>query len=151
MPVSDALDRETNRCLSISICFSVNKYIIISPNLNFLYMAIILNILISGLAVAFASYLTPGAYVDGYMTAIIVAVVLAVVNSTIGPILKLLTFPLNVLTLGLMSLVINVLMVLLVAKIIPGFTLDGFWSAFVFAIILALVNMILGGVLVDKK
>lgn len=123
----------------------------ISLNLNFLYMAIILNILISGLAVALASYLTPGASVDGYMTAIIVAVVLAVVNSTIGPILKLLTFPLNILTLGLMSLVINVLMVLLVAKIIPGFTLDGFWSAFVFAIILALVNMILGGVLVEKK
>lgn len=114
-------------------------------------MAIILNLLISGLAVAIASYLTPGAHVDGYLTAIIVAVVLAIVNSTIGPILKLLTLPLNILTLGLMSLVINVLMVLLVAEIVPGFTLDGFWTALVFAIILALINMVLGGILVDKS
>lgn len=81
------------------------------------------------------------------MTAIIVAVVLAVVNSTVGPILKLMTLPLNILTLGLMSLVINVLMVLLVAEIIPGFTLDGFFAGLVFAIILALVNVFLGGLL----
>ena len=107
-------------------------------------MAIILNLLISGLAVAIASYLTPWAHVDGYVTAIIVAVVLAIVNSTIGPILKFVTLPLNILTLGLISLVINILMVLLVAKIVPGFTLDGFFSALIFAVILALVNMVLG-------
>lgn len=114
-------------------------------------MAIILNILIGGIAVAIASYLTPGAQVDGYITAIIVAIVLALVNSTIGPLLKLLTFPLNIATLGLVSLIINVLMVLLVANIVPGFVLDGFWTALVFAIILALVNMILSGLLTDKK
>lgn len=77
------------------------------------------------------------------MTAIIVAVVLAIVNATIGPFLKLLLLPLNILTLGLISLVINVLMVLLVAKIVPGFSLDGFWTALVFAVILALVSMVL--------
>lgn len=87
-------------------------------------MDILINILLSALAVAIASYLTPGATVDGYMTAIVVAVVLALVNSTIGPVLKFLTFPLNILTLGLMSLVINVLMVLLVARLVPGFHLD---------------------------
>lgn len=107
-------------------------------------MAIVLNLLISGLAVLVAAYLTPGAHVDGYVTAIIVAVVLALVNSIIGPVLKLVTLPINILTLGLVSLIINILMVMLVAKIVPGFTLDGFWAAFVFAVILALVNMILG-------
>ncbi len=106
-------------------------------------MPIILNLLLSGLAVAIASYLTPGAHVDGYLTAIIVAVVLAIVNTIIVPILQLLTLPLNILTLGLFSLIINVLMVLLVARLVPGFVIDGFWVALVFAVVLALVNMVL--------
>jgi putative membrane protein len=108
-------------------------------------MNTLLNILVSALAVAIAAYITPGASVDGYITAIIVAVVLAIVNSTIGVFLKVLTFPINILTLGLVSIVINVLMVLLVTKIVPGFHLDGFWIALVFAVILSLVNMVLGG------
>ena len=84
-------------------------------------MNIVLNLLISALAVAIAAYIIPGVVVDGYFTAIVVAITLAIVNSTIGPFLKILTLPLNVMTLGLFSLIINVLMVLLVAKIIPGF------------------------------
>lgn len=112
---------------------------------NFSYMNTLINILVSALAVALAAYITPGASVDGYLTAIIVAVVLAVVNGTIGVLLKILTFPINILTLGLVSIIINVLMVLLVAKLVPGFKVDGFWIALVFAVILALVNMVLGG------
>ncbi len=112
-------------------------------------MAILINLLLSGLAIAIATYLTPGAHVDGYLTAIIVAVVLAIVNSTVGPILKFLTFPLNVLTLGLVSLIINVLMVLLVARLVPGFSIDGFFTAVIFAVILALVSMVLGGSMVS--
>ncbi len=104
---------------------------------------ILLNLILSGLAVAIASYLTPGAHVDGYLTAVIVAVVLAIVNTIIVPILQILTLPLNILTLGLFSLVINVLMVLLVARLVPGFVIDGFWVALIFAVILALVNMVL--------
>lgn len=100
---------------------------------------------------ALAAYITPGATVDGYLTAIIVAVVLAIVNSTIGIFLKILTFPINILTLGLVSVIINVLMVLLVAKIVPGFQLDGFWTALIFAIILALVNMVLGGANITRQ
>ncbi len=107
-------------------------------------MAILLNILISGIAVAIASYITPGSHIDGYITAIIVAVVLALVNSSIGFFLKVITLPINILTLWLMSLVINILMVLLVAKIIPWFTVDGFFSALVFAVVLALINMVIG-------
>lgn len=114
-------------------------------------MNILLNILVSALAVAVAAYVTPGASVDGYLTAIIVAVVLAIINSTIGIFLKILTFPINILTLGLVSVIINVLMVLLVAKIVPGFHLDGFWTALIFAIILALVNMVLGGGGITRK
>ena len=114
-------------------------------------MNILLNLLISALAIAIAAYITPGASVDGYLTAIVVVVVLAIVNSTIGPLLKILTLPLNILTLGLISLIINVLMVLLVARIVPGFGLDGFWTALVFAVILALVSMVLGGGLIGRN
>ncbi len=114
-------------------------------------MSFIINLLLSALAVAVAAYITPGATVDGYLTAIIVALLLAIVNSTIGPILKNIALPLNILTLGLVSLIINILMVLLVDKIVPGFSLDGFWTALVFAVILALVNMVLGGGLIGNR
>ncbi len=113
-------------------------------------MAILINLLLSGLAIVIATYLTPGAHVDGYLTAIIVAVVLAIVNSTVGPVLKFLTFPLNLLTLGLVSLIINVLMVLLVARLVSGFSIDGFFTAVIFAVILALVSMVLGGSLMTN-
>jgi len=106
-------------------------------------MAMILNLLISAIAIALAAYLIPGATVDSYMTAFIVAVVLAIVNMTIVPILLFLTLPLNILTLGLISLVINVLMVLLVAPIVPGFEISGFWIALIFAAVLSLINMVL--------
>jgi len=59
-------------------------------------MSLLINLLVSGIAVIIASYFTAGAHVDGYITAIIVAVVLAIVNSTIGLVLKILTFPLFV-------------------------------------------------------
>ncbi|NRH20651.1 phage holin family protein [Candidatus Gracilibacteria bacterium] len=113
-------------------------------------MNILLNLLISALAVVIAAYITPGVVVDGYLTAIIVAFVLAIVNSTIGPFLKVLTLPLNILTLGLFSLIINVLMVLLVAKIVPGFGVNGFFTAMIFAIVLALISMVFGGNLLMK-
>lgn len=106
-------------------------------------MTVFLNLILSGIAIAIASYLIPGATVDSYMIAFIVAVVLAIVNTTIVPVLQVLTLPLNILTLGLFSLIINVLMVLLVARLVPGFEISGFWVALVFAVILALVNMVL--------
>jgi putative membrane protein len=113
-------------------------------------MAIIINILISALAIGVTSYLIPSVTLDGVWTAIVVAIVLAVVNSTIGPFLKLLTLPLNVLTLGLVSIIINILMVLLVDRLVDGFSVGGFWSALVFAVVLALVSMVLGGALATK-
>lgn len=105
-------------------------------------MTVLLNLILSGIAVAIAAYLTPGVVIDGYFTAVIVAVVLAIVNVTITPVLQILTLPLNIITLWLFSLIINVLMVLLVAQIVPGFQISGFWVALVFAVVLALVNMV---------
>ena len=97
-----------------------------------------------GAAVAIAAFLIPGVTVDGFLTAILAGILIAVVNATIGGILRILTFPINILTLGLMSFIITVLMVLLVDSIMDGFNTNGFFSAVIFAIVLAVIKMLFG-------
>lgn len=107
-------------------------------------MKFLVSILLSAVAVFAAAYLVPGVELNGFMTALIVALVLGLVNATIGLLLKMLTAPLNWLTLGLVSLVINVLMVLLVDNFINGFSTNGFWAAAIFALVLAIIQSFLG-------
>ena len=97
-----------------------------------------------GVAVALAAYFLPGVTVDGFLSAIIAAILIALANATIGTILRLLTFPVNILTLGIMSFIITVLMVLLVDSLMSGFDTSGFFSAMIFAIVLALIKMVFG-------
>lgn len=111
-------------------------------------MKIILRILVSAIAIAIAAYLVPGVTVDSFWTAIVVAVVLAIVNGVIGTLLRVLTLPINILTLGLVSFVITVLLIMLVDSLVDGFETGGFLATAVFAIVLALVNMVFG---VDKE
>ncbi len=106
-------------------------------------MKIIINLVLSTLTVIVSAYIIQGVTVDGFLTALVVAVLLGIVNSIIMPIIKLLTLPITVLTLGLFSLVINALMVLLVAWIVPGFMVSGFLPALLFAILLSLINTII--------
>lgn len=82
----------------------------------------------------------PGVEISGFFAALVVAVVLALVNIIIRPIVLFLTLPINILTLGLFTLVINALMVMLASWFVPGFEIAGFWTAFFFSIILALIN-----------
>ncbi|MFM6976065.1 MAG: phage holin family protein [Sphingobacteriaceae bacterium] len=107
-------------------------------------MKFIIEILLTGLAVVIAAYLIPGVWVDGYLTAIVAGLLLAFANATIGLLLRILTFPINFLTLGLMSFLITVLMVLLVDRLLSGFNTSGFFSAMVFAIVLAIIKMVFG-------
>lgn len=107
-------------------------------------MKFLISLLLSALAVLAAAYLVPGVDIDGFVVALVVAVVLGLVNATIGLLLKLITAPLNWLTLGLISLIINVLMVLLVDSFIDGFSTNGFWAAAVFALVLAIIQSFLG-------
>ena len=107
-------------------------------------MKLIIEILLMGVAVALAAYLLPGVNVSGFLSAIIAGVLIALANATIGTILRLLTFPINVLTLGIMSFIITVLMVLLVDSLMSGFNTSGFFSALLFAIVLALIKMVFG-------
>lgn len=106
-------------------------------------MKMILNWLASALVILTAAYLLPGVHVASFITALVVAIVLGVVNAFLKPILILLTLPLTILTLGLFTFVINALLILLTAKIVPGFVVDGFWWAVLFGIVLSVINFIL--------
>jgi putative membrane protein len=101
------------------------------------------KLLFRTLAVGVAAYVVPGVGVTGIWSAVAVAIVLGILNSVLRPILLILTIPVNILTLGLFTLVINTGMVLLTAKIVTGFAVAGFWPAFLFSVVLWLVNWFL--------
>ena len=84
--------------------------------------------------------------VDSYGTAIVVAVVLALVSVFLAPALLLLTLPLNILTLGLFTFVIIGALVMLTAHLVPGFHVAGFWWALIFALVLSVINAVFHGV-----
>jgi len=105
-------------------------------------MNFLIRLLLSAISVLVAAYLLPGAAVDGFFSAFIVAIFLALFSATLKPILTFLTIPITILTLGLFLLVINALMVLLADYIVSGFAVSGFWSALFFGIIVAIVNSI---------
>ncbi|MDZ4231215.1 MAG: phage holin family protein [Patescibacteria group bacterium] len=106
-------------------------------------MGILINWLISTLVILASAYLLPGVTVDGFLAALVAALVLGLVNAILKPILVLLTLPINILTLGLFTLVINATLVMLTAYIVPGFAVAGFLWALLFGLILSVVSMIL--------
>ncbi|MCX5795956.1 MAG: phage holin family protein [Elusimicrobia bacterium] len=108
-------------------------------------MKILLHILVSGVAVYATARLLPGVHVAGFGTAIVAAVVLGVVNGFVRPILLIVTLPINLLTLGLFTLVIIGGCVELAAWLVPGFVVDSFWWALAFAAVLWVVNSFLHG------
>lgn len=103
-------------------------------------MEIIISILLSTIAVFVTAYILPGVHLESFGTALVVAVVLGFINTFIRPIIFLLTLPINILTLGLFTLVIIGGIVMLVSAIVPGFKVDGFLWAMVFAVVLAIVS-----------
>lgn len=107
-------------------------------------MNILLRILFSGIAVILTSYLLPGVHIENFFSAIIVAAVLALLNSVLKPFFVVLTIPVTILTLGLFLLVINSVMILIAGSIVPGFIVNGFWWALIFSIILSIISYLLG-------
>jgi len=104
-------------------------------------MKLLFQWFIAALAILVAAYIVPNVIVT-LPGALIAAVVLGALNLFIRPLLLVLTLPITLLTLGLFSLVINALLVMLAALVVPGFAVAGFWTAFLFAIVLALVNWV---------
>lgn len=106
---------------------------------------ILLKLLISGLAVFFTDWLLSGIDVTNFTNALLIAIVLAFLNTFLKPVLVLLTIPFTIFTLGLFLLVINAGIILLASKLIDGFYVSGFWWALLFSIILSITTSILEG------
>ena len=114
-------------------------------------MKLILKLLINAVAVFIIAHVLNGVSVDGYVTAIIVAVVLSILNVLVKPILVILTLPITIITLGLFLLVINAAIILLADKLIDGFAVNNIWTAIVFSILLMILQSILNSVLKEDK
>lgn len=97
--------------------------------------------LLNSLVIFVAAYLLPGIHVGNFLTALAIALVLGILNSTIRPILIILTLPLTIVTLGLFLLVINACMILLASSIVPSFEVDGFWWAVLLSIFISLIHL----------
>ena len=102
----------------------------------------LVGLLVTALAVLVTAYLLPGVHVTNFFWALLVAAVLGFLNATIKPLMVIITIPITVFTLGLFLLVINAVVILLASAIIPGFSVDGFWWALGFSLILSLINSI---------
>jgi len=107
-------------------------------------MRFIFRLLINVVAILIIAHIAPGLIrVDGFLAALIAAVVLGIVNTIIRPILVILTFPLTLLTFGLFLLVINALMLWLVSALLSGFSVNGFWGALFGSILISIVSWLL--------
>ncbi|HPK04696.1 MAG TPA: phage holin family protein [Bacteroidales bacterium] len=107
-------------------------------------MNLLFRILITAVSAIIAAYILPGVHLADFSTAIIVAFVLAVLNSILKPILVVLTIPITVFTFGLFLLAINAGIIMLADYLISGFNVNGFWSALLFSIVLSLISSLLG-------
>ena len=111
-------------------------------------LRVLLGLVVVALAFLVTTRIVPGIQVHGGVSGyVIVAVVFGLVNGILGPVLRLLTLPLSILTLGLFMLVLNALLLGLCAWLVPALTIDGFWSAFIGAILIGLVSWVLNHVL----
>ena len=106
-------------------------------------MRLLLHWVLSAVAVWIVAHVVPGISVSGPMAALIAALVIGLINATLGLLLKILTFPLTLVTLGLFWFVINELMLELAAAFVPGFEVRGFVPALIGAVVLSLVNSVL--------
>jgi putative membrane protein len=114
-------------------------------------MRLLVNWVLSALAVWIMAQLVPGIHVNGAVAALIAALAIGFINATIGLLLKILTFPLTLVTLGLFWFVINALMLELASALVPGFQVRGFFAAFIGAIVLSIVNLLLKAIVLPSQ
>ena len=114
-------------------------------------MKIILKMLLTAVAVVILAEILPGIYVDGYTSAVVVAIVLGLLRIFVRPLIILFTLPITILTLGLFLFVINAIIILLADKLIDGFAVSGFLYALLFSLLLSFFQSILYSFLKEKK
>ena len=113
-------------------------------------MRLLLHWILSAVALLVVSHFVPGFQVRGLIPALIAAVVIGLLNATVGLFLKIITFPLSILTLGIFLLVINGAMILVASAIVPGFHVYGLGPAFWGAVVLALLGMLIRAIVKDE-
>jgi putative membrane protein len=114
-------------------------------------MKFIFRLLINALAILLVAYLIPGITVSGFWAALIMAIVLGIINALISPLVKILTLPISILTLGLFTLVINALMFLLASYFVTDVEINSFASAFWGALIISIISWLTNQFLKKKK
>lgn len=102
---------------------------------------LIIRWILLALTLLFTAWLLPGIHLAGFWPALWAALVIGIINVFIRPILMIITIPINILTLGLFTFILNALLLLLVARIVPGFVIDGFLSALLGSIIISIVSV----------
>lgn len=113
-------------------------------------MGFIINLLVSALVVFGLANVLPGVSVKGYGSAIIVAIVIGLLNAIVKPILRFISLPITILTLGLFSFVITAIIILIASAIMgDSFHVDGFWYALLFGVVLGVINSLIGGMMED--
>lgn len=114
-------------------------------------MRLLVRWLINAISLMIVAYFVPGFVVHGFVAALIAALIIGFVNATLGLLLKILTFPLTVVTLGLFLIVINAVMLKVAAAVSPGFAVRDWTAAFLGAILLTIVSSFLHWLVKDDR
>lgn len=113
-------------------------------------MVLLVRWILFALAIIFVAWLVPGIEVENFQSAMLVTVIIALINIFIRPLIVFITLPINILTLGIFTLVINALLLMLAGYLAPGVDVEGFLSAFIGSVVLAFLGLIINMVTIDK-
>ncbi|HYA14295.1 MAG TPA: phage holin family protein [Syntrophales bacterium] len=113
-------------------------------------MGLLIRWLILTIAIIVASYLLEGIHISGFFSAFFAAAILGILNALFRPVLIILTLPINILTLGLFTFIINALMLKMASGVIPGFEVHGFWTAVFGALIISFISWLLNSFISDR-
>lgn len=114
-------------------------------------MSLIIRWVINALALMLVAYLLPSIEIEGFYIALITALILGLINAVIRPLLILITLPINIITLGLFTFVLNALLFWFVASFVEGFYVAGFWAAFFGALIFSIVSSLANGLVTGPR
>lgn len=111
---------------------------------------IIIRWLVLTFAIILTSYLLDGIQITGFFSALLAAAILGILNAFFRPILLILTLPINILSLGLFTFIINAVLLMMVSGVIPGFKIQGFWYALFGSLLISIVSWFLNSFIGDK-
>jgi putative membrane protein len=111
---------------------------------------ILLRWLTSTAAIVVTAYLIDGIRVSGFVSALFAAAILGILNAFLRPVALILTLPINILSLGLFTFIINALMLKMASAIMPGFDVHGFWSAILGSLLISIISWLMNSFISDR-